>query len=434
MNFDVVVIGSGIGGMSAAARLALAGQRPLVLEAADRLGGRYSTIDVDGFKVPTGAVATEYPGPWADLVEKELGLDVDFRAPNPPVKVRFNRGDVTAGAPAWAFMVKRVAKSAAGLADAVRKAGPDEGKGMTLADWCSKYTKSKSVLSLMQSLAASLFTVNADEMDASVFFAWLRKTGGYKTIAFPSGGNVSVVNAVADWITAHGGEVRKGWRATEIETADGIAVAVHATGPDGVSHRIACKAVISNIGPVFTAKLLENSPFADEFADRVCGLDFTSIIAMAVSSDKELLPTTPGFLNMADTERLCSFVNLTHTCPELAPEGKKLYTAYSVPRPSIGGDFDEQYELDLMKKDLFEKIEGFDQAEVIYTEVYRTAEWPAFRCLPGTDPSGETPVPNVFDTGDGAKLPHAGTGTSGCALSAFDVTDKLLRTQFVTVK
>jgi phytoene desaturase len=271
-------------------------------------------------------------------------------------------------------------------------------------------------------------------MDASVFFAWLRKTGGYKTIAFPAGGNVSVVNAVADWIRGRGGEVRTNWRVTEIETADGVAVAVHATGPDGTSHRIPCKAVISNVGPVFTAKLLENSPFAPQFAERVEGVDFTSIIAMAIASDKELLPTTPGFLNMADTERLCSFVNLTFTCPELAPKGKKLYTAYAVPRPSIGGNFDEQYELDLMKKDLFEKIEGFDQAEVIYTEVYRTAEWPAFRCLPGTDPGGETPVPNVYDTGDGAKLPHAGTGTSGCALSAFDVTDKLLRSGFLTAK
>lgn len=432
--FDVVVIGSGVGGMTAGAQLAMAGLRPLILESADRLGGRYSTIEIDGFKVPTGAVATEYPGPWANLVEKDLGLDVGFRVPNPPAKVRFSRGDVTAGAQAWAFMIKRVAKSAAGLADAVRRAGPHEGKGMTLAEWSAKYTKSKTVLSLMQSLSAAVFTVNAEEMEASMFFAWLRATGGYKNVAFAAGGNVSVVDAVGDAIIERGGEVRKNWTATEIETKERLAVAVHATGPDGSSHRIPTKAVISNIGPVFTARLLENSPFAAEFAKRVEGLEFTSIIALAFSSDFELLPTTPGFLNMTDAERLCTVANLTHTCPELAPRGKKLYQAYSVPRPSIGGSFDEQYELDLLKKDLLDKVEGFDPAEVIHTQIFRTAESPGMRCAPGTDPTGETPIPNLYDTGDGAKLARGGVGTSGSALSAIDVTDKLLRSRFINAE
>ena len=60
---DVVVIGAGVGGLVAAARLVLAGHRPLLLEATDRLGGRFSTIEKDGFRLPTGAVAVETAGP-----------------------------------------------------------------------------------------------------------------------------------------------------------------------------------------------------------------------------------------------------------------------------------------------------------------------------------------------------------------------------------
>jgi phytoene dehydrogenase-like protein len=429
-QFDVVVIGSGVGGLTTATRAVLAGWRPLVLEAnPDRVGGRFSTYEVNGYRVPTGAVAVEYPGPWAKLVEEDLGLDVDFRRPNPPVQVRFKKRDVTAGAPAWAFMVKNVAKSAGGLADALRKAGPNDGVDMTLAEWAQRYTKSKTVLSLFQSLAASLFTVNAEEMKASVFFGFLKTTGGYKTIAFAPYGNVSVSKAVADEVVNRGGEVRLGWTATAIEIENGLAVAVHATDREGRSHRIPCRSVVSNIGPVLTARLLEKSSVAEHFTDRVKDLQFTSILYKAFSSAEELLPKCPGFLNMADTERLCSVVNLTATCPELAPPGRKLYTAYSVPRPSIGGVFDLDEERRLLEEDLKKRIKGYDKAEEVYFEVYRTVESPAFRCVPGTDPSVETPVPNLYDAGDGAKKHDAGTGTSGCVYSADEVVERLFHGQ-----
>ncbi|MGW1433442.1 NAD(P)/FAD-dependent oxidoreductase [Streptomyces sp. NPDC002431] len=48
---DVVIIGAGIAGLSAAHRLTSAGLSVSVLEAAPRLGGRMSTAEVDGFRL-----------------------------------------------------------------------------------------------------------------------------------------------------------------------------------------------------------------------------------------------------------------------------------------------------------------------------------------------------------------------------------------------
>ncbi len=50
----VIVIGAGIGGLSAAIRLVLAGQRVLVLEQNDQPGGKMGQIESDGFRWDTG--------------------------------------------------------------------------------------------------------------------------------------------------------------------------------------------------------------------------------------------------------------------------------------------------------------------------------------------------------------------------------------------
>ena len=61
-QFDVVVIGAGAGGLFTAARLAHQGYRTLVVERLDKVGGRASTDEIDGFKVNNGAIVIEVGG------------------------------------------------------------------------------------------------------------------------------------------------------------------------------------------------------------------------------------------------------------------------------------------------------------------------------------------------------------------------------------
>lgn len=54
MDTDVIVIGAGLAGLRAARELIAAGHAVVVLEAADRVGGRVATDEVDGFLVDRG--------------------------------------------------------------------------------------------------------------------------------------------------------------------------------------------------------------------------------------------------------------------------------------------------------------------------------------------------------------------------------------------
>jgi phytoene desaturase len=417
-EFDVIVIGSGVGGLVSAAQLAIRGRKPLILEESDRLGGRFSTIDKDGYRIPTGAIAIETSGPFYETFQ-ELGIDPDLHVPKPAVRVRIRGHEMTAGAPAWEHMIKRVSKSAGKVAIGLREGGGNISDGMMLSDWAKKYTKSKTIASLFQSLAASMFTVNADELPARAFFINLRETGGYKSFGFAPNGNVVIADAMADAVVARGGEVRRGWSAVGIDIEEGRAVAVRVIDPSGTEQRLTTNAVISDIGPRNTARLVVGTEVEQVFADRVSGTQPTSMISLAFTTDEDILPNVPGMMNFTDTRRLCSLGNLSAVCPNLAPPGKHLYEAYSVPRPAIGhSDYDEGAERELLEQDLRDQVPGYaEKATVILCKAMRGDKTPAQQSAPGNEPPSRTPVPNLIDVGDGCK-PPGWIGTSGCAKTA----------------
>lgn len=421
---DVVVIGSGVGGLVAAAQLVQKGYRPLVLESTDRLGGRFSTIEEDGFRIPTGAIAIETGGPFFETFQ-ELGIDPDLRVPKPAVRVRIRGREITAGAPAWELMIKKVSKTAGRVAEGLRTTTAEEGRGFTIEEWAKKYTRSKTIISLFQALAASMFTVNADELPAEAFFRNLRETGGYKAFGFAPLGNVVIADAMAAAIEGLGGSVRKGWTATGIEIEHGRAVAVTATGPDGASHRLPAMAVVSDVGPRNTARLVAGTEVESAFNARVAGTQPTSMLAISFSTTEDILPKCPGMINFTDTQRLCSLGNLTALCPDLAPPGRTLYDAYSVPRPSIGGEFDVEFERALLEEDLRRHLPGYDRAEVVHFKAMRGDRTPAQQSAPGNEPDVRTTVPNLVDVGDGVK-PLGWIGTSGCAKTAHLAVEALL--------
>src|SRR4051794_35422546 len=63
VKVDVVIVGGGLAGLAAARRLDRAGVDWLLVEAADRLGGRVATDVVDGWRLDRGfqGINTAYP-------------------------------------------------------------------------------------------------------------------------------------------------------------------------------------------------------------------------------------------------------------------------------------------------------------------------------------------------------------------------------------
>ena len=71
-DYDVIVIGGGLGGLSSGALLARQGRRVLVLEQSGQVGGCCSTFEKDGFHFDVGASIVEIIQP-IEKVFKMLG-------------------------------------------------------------------------------------------------------------------------------------------------------------------------------------------------------------------------------------------------------------------------------------------------------------------------------------------------------------------------
>ncbi len=81
LAYDVIVVGAGIAGLTAAAYTSRAGLRVLLCEKENKTGGLVNSFEYKGFVFDGGIRAIENSGIVVPML-RQLGLQVDF-LPNP---------------------------------------------------------------------------------------------------------------------------------------------------------------------------------------------------------------------------------------------------------------------------------------------------------------------------------------------------------------
>ena len=413
-NYDVVVIGAGAGGMSAAAHLVAAGRKVLLVESQDRLGGRASSENIDGFIVNRGAIALERGSSFEQTFDL-LGVPLDVREPQPATVFRIDGKiiDPSKGG-GWNLILGGLTKAAAKIGASfgdVRKGNtelPEE--ALTTEEWLRKFTKNQTVHRLFRNFCAAIWAANADELPARAFLTYFAFKGAFKRFGFCPRGTIGVWNDLGDGIRAKGGDIWLNAPVEKIHVINGVASGVDVVR-DGVLHRIDAKVVISNVGPTATIALAGEEALGSEYVAKARRtLRPAANIVVNFATQKRLIDL-PGLITFANTERLCNLGELTATCPEMAPPGWYLYVAYVVPKPALG-DFDEKAETELGLQDLRNEFPDFDGARILSIRVMRD-EWPAQRSCAGFDLPQETPVSNLWNVGDAVK-DYGGGGTQAC--------------------
>jgi phytoene dehydrogenase-like protein len=424
VRVDALVIGAGAGGLCAAARLANHGYRTLVVESRDRVGGRASSVDEQGFTVNTGAIAIEYGGILEETF-RTVGAPFDIRVPTPASLFRVKGRDVNLSRGGWGALVNGLTKKGAGLLSEMGRArgGEMPADQLSVKGWLDGYTSSRTLHAIFRNLCAAIFAVNSDEMPARAFLTYFIQKGAFRNFGFSPTGTLGLMRGLAGVVERHGGSVWLDSPVEALHVEDGL-VRGATVLRDGAPVEVEAEVVISNAGPAATVALCGREHFDAAYLERMDrDLRATANIVVNIAS-RETLMKAPGIITFGITRRLCNMANLTATCPELAPEGWNLYVAYGVPVPAVG-DFDEASDVAQTLDDLRDQFKDFDERTRILSIRVMRGEWPAQRSVAGLDLPRETSLANLWNVGDGVRE-YANGGIQACAESAKLAVDRVL--------
>jgi phytoene dehydrogenase-like protein len=416
--FDALVIGAGAGGMAAAARLNRLGYRTLLAESRDRVGGRASTVEVDGFRVNTGALIIETGGENGRLFD-DLGVSMGTRLPTQPLVLRVGKRDISVMNGFTGAIVKTVVALLGIIGRRFPRLRPQAGR--TLVDVTTR--RGPFMRGLLRNLTSALFAAEPADVEAALLFDYLTKPKALDTYAMHPEGSIGPWRALADQFESTGGVLWLRSQVVRLTFDDAGRVDGAIVRRDDREQSVRVGVVVSNAGPVSTVRMCGEENLPAGYAERVLAQSAPSTLITVNFASALPLTTVHGVVFFGPTRRLAYAANLTETCPEMAPPGWHLYAGASTPHPATGA-FDEAVEIEMLKADLAEHFPGFETAKILSIQICAGQDWPAQRAIAGRDLPQTTPIPNLFNVGDGVRE-WATAGQSGCVQSARLVVERI---------
>ena len=379
----VLVVGAGLGGLSAALRLAGAGREVTVVEREQVPGGRAGRLELDGYSFDTGPTVLTMPDLIADALDcvgERLEDWLELRAVDPLYRAHYPDGstlDVKADVDAMAAEVERVCGAAeaagyrrfVGFVSALYRAqmrtfidrnldsplallGPDLARLVALRGFGRlapavarhlKDPRTQRVFSF-QAMYAGLSPYRALAVYAVI--AYMDSVAG---VFFPAGGMHAVPRALAAAAEKHGVRFRYGTEVTRVEVRDGRARAVLTAGGD----RLEADVVVLNPDLPTAYRELLPPGLAPR---RLARLRYSpSCVVLHVGSTAAYTATAHHdihfgrawrrtFAELIGAGQLMSdpsllVTNPTRSDPTLAPAGRQTYYVLA-PTPNLGARID----------------------------------------------------------------------------------------------
>lgn len=392
--FDVVVIGGGIGGLSAAALLAHNGYRTLLAERKPSLGGRWGSLRHGGVDVPVGAYSIETGG-VLEGVFREVGAPFDVVEPSPNTFYWYQGRYIDPGEGSGRlrrtfFAICEDGNEVQRVMEAMRQAlsgGQAPKRAVSLLEWLDEITGHDGIKGVFVALARA--TLGTERVGAAEFLEWLAHVrSGY---GYTRRGANKLVRGLAA-VVARSGQVWTRARVTRIGMLGGEVDAVYV---DRGGERFAVRApvVVSAAGPRVTARLVGHESLPAEYVARLeAKRESFPHIDVHIESEEPLVGV-PGTVFPVGTERTCLLLTPTRLV-EWGPPGKHLTIAEANAR-----SWDLRRETEAVLKELDAIMPGWRERGRISMVITQRGEPCGVFDMKLREPI-ETPIPNLLNVGD----------------------------------
>lgn len=399
------IIGSGLGGLLAGAKLLKAGYDVEIFERLPFIGGRFANLEYKGFKLSTGAlhmIPHGSRGPLAQML-REVGADVTIVNSNPMAVIRKRNGeDIEFHDFRKELSLTKRVKLGTILAYSL-KFKPKS--NISFRDWILKYFDEEFLLRLADSFCGWSLSLQAKDVPAREMLEIIDNMYRYKGSGVPVGGCGAVTAALADVIKSHGGELHTRTCVDRIIVGKDRACGVSVNGKT-----IDADIVISDIGHPDTGRMYECRD--KEYLEKINNIRPSKGIKICVSADGPLISHNGVFFTPY-AERINGINEVTNADSNLAPTGKHLVMSHQA---VLSDDINQEINLGLLD---LKKLFPDKKYEVLTIQSYSNG-WPVNRASSGSDVGNRTPLCNLYVVGDGAKG-KGGIEVEGVALGVRNV-------------
>lgn len=287
-HYDVIVIGSGIGGLAAAAILTQRGKKVLLLEKNKLYGGRLSSYQRDGFVVDVGVhvISTTNKGPLAKaLAMAGIENDLEFTSVRPVSSFQGKRflfpKDLKNYIPEEDYQaVLRFVEDCRTCPEEVSNKYDE----MSVRDLLRQYTQNKFADACVGRVASIYFCSPIWACSAGEFIRCFRREAEARASGYPQGGCGAITRKFLDGIRAQGGEIRNLTPVKEILVQNGRAVGVRLENED-----IYADMIVSNADIKETVALAGADSFPPDYLQYVEDLKYSwSGCVLRIGLDAEI--------------------------------------------------------------------------------------------------------------------------------------------------